>query len=125
MRAYYTGVIVMRKIALFGLASAAVLAVTATALAYSDTSYFTILRLEASSSSSDGYRVYPSGYSLPTEGCGSATFAEVHAGPTAAEKDLMSRTLLSAFLSGKQVKLRLDGCGISGRPAYRIVTISN
>ena len=99
---------------------------SATAFAYEDTVFFAIGRLEASSSASGGYRVYPIGYALPNpQGCGNADFAEVQStGPTVTEKGLMGRALMAAFLAGKKVKLRLDGCGPNDRPAYRIVSLS-
>jgi hypothetical protein len=109
----------------FGLCTAGILSTAATAFAYVDTDYFVIERLEASTDASEGYRVYPQSYSLPTnQGCSNHSFAEMHETSTAAERELINRTLLSAFLAGKKVKLRLDGCGVAGRPRFRIVTLN-
>ena len=117
----------MKTLLLKSALGAAILSLSATAFAYSDTAYFKIDRLEASSSSASGFRIYPSGYALPTtEGCTRSDFAEVQVtGPLTAEKRLMQNTLLSAFLSGRSVKLRLDGCGANDRPAYRVVTVDS
>jgi hypothetical protein len=43
---------------------------------------------------------------------------------TSPEASLMNGSLLAAFLGGRKVRLRLDGCGDSGRPKYRIVDLS-
>ncbi len=115
----------MKRYIIKSLIIAAVASVSATALAYQDTAYFTIGRLDGSSAASDSFRVYPSNYSLPTtQNCAKSDFAEVQTvGPLLGEKALMTKTLMAAFTAGRKVKLRLDGCGVSGRPAYRIVTL--
>lgn len=106
---------------------AAFLSVSATALAYQDTGYFKIQKIEASSDSSNGYRVYPGGgYALPTnQGCAKTDFAEMQGliDVSPGEAVIMNNTLLAAFMAGRRVKLRLDGCGPTGRPRYRIVTL--
>jgi hypothetical protein len=113
----------MKTISIMGLIGAAIVSISATALAYTDTDYIVIGRMDASSSSSDGFRVYPAtGYSIPDIGCDKHDFAEMMpTGPTAVEKDLMARQLQTAFWGTRKVKLRLDGCGTNLRPAYRIV----
>ena len=99
------------------------LLVSAPASAATDTTFLVIGRLVASSSSGDGYRVYPAtGYSLPADLCSKSDFAEMQdVGPSSIEKDAMARTLATAFWSNRKVQLRLDGCGLNDRPAYRIV----
>ncbi len=117
----------MKKTTLTGLLALAVASISATALASQDTDYFTIGRLEAAPNSSDGYRIYPAaGYALPTsQNCAKSDFAEVQSGIFAANRNSIHRTALAAFLAGRQVKLRLDGCGVQGRPAYRIISLSS
>jgi len=118
----------MTKLSLKVLATAGLLAITGSALgAGEDTAFFKIERLQGSSLSSDSYRVFPAaGYTLPTQGCTESDFAEVQVnGPTSDEKAKMSRMLLAAFMSDRKVQLRLDGCGLNGRPAYRIVRMQD
>ncbi len=117
----------MKNLVIKALSVATLLSISATALAYQDTDYFKIGHLEASSDSRNGYRVYPaSGYALPTnQGCAKTDFAEM-AGITDAsvtEAVIMNNTLLAAFMAARKVKLRLDGCGHTGRPKYRIVSL--
>lgn len=122
------------------LIATSIMAISATALAYTDTSYFTVGRLVLSTDTPSGYRVYPaSGYSLPTsQGCTYSDYAEMAnlselkkvdgfwVSSTSPEATLMNHTLLGAFLAGRKVKLRLDGCAeVSKRPLYRIVTLSS
>lgn len=116
----------MKRFAIKVSLAAAIATVSASAFAaYQDTDYFTIGRLEGSSAASDSFRVYPQNYALPTsQGCAKSDFAEIQkTGPLMGEKALMTKTLLAAFTASRKVKLRLDGCGANGRPAYRIVTI--
>ncbi len=111
------------------LSAAALLSISASALAYQDTAYFKIGKLEASSGSSNAYRVYPrAGYALPTnQNCAKSDFAEMDGlgGGSVTEAVIMNNTLLAAFMSGRAVKLRLDGCGVTRRPLYRIVTLES
>lgn len=117
----------MKTLKLIGLIATGIVSISATAFAaYTDTNYIIIGKLEASSSSANGFRVYPaSGYSIPEVApCTKHDFAEMQvSGPTAIEKDMMARQLQAAFFSTRKVKLRLDGCGANDRPAYRIVTL--
>jgi hypothetical protein len=116
----------MKKLIIKGLCALAIASTAATAFAYTDSEYIAIGRLEASSGTSGSYRVYPaSGFSLPAV-CEKNDFAEAQAaGPTATERDQMNRLLMSAFMSSRLVKLRLDGCEASNkRPLYRIVTVN-
>jgi len=120
------------------LIATSIMATSATALAYTDTSYFTIGRLVMTTDRT-GYRVYPArGYSLPTsQGCTYSDYAEMvdlfeikkvqgfNVYTTSPEAALMNHTLLGAFMAGRKVKLRLDGCGDTGRPKYRIVTLGS
>ena len=88
-----------------------------------NTAWFSIDRLSASTSSSNGYRIYAADYSLPDQGCSKHDFAEVQESLSIGDVTMMNRTLLAAFMSGRKVQLRLDGCGVQGRPAYRIVRV--
>jgi hypothetical protein len=117
----------MKKLTLGGLVVAAIATLSATAFAYVDTEYFTIGRINAPTGSSDGYHIYPGeGYALPTQGnCAKYDFAEVMPGLFASDRDMIHRTVLAAFMAGRKVKLRLDGCGATGRPAYRIVALNS
>jgi len=114
---------VKHKISMSLLISAA-FAVTTSALAAENTDYFYIAKLEASSSSLSGYRIYPdASYRLPMlPGCQNADFAEMEGLKMAiTEDELLSNTVLAAFMAHRKVQLRLDGCGPTGRPRYRIV----
>ncbi len=116
----------MKRYIIRSLILAAAASISATALAASqDTDYFKIGRLEGSSGASDSFRVYPVNYSLPTnQGCAKSDFAEIHTtAPLMGEKALMTKSLMAAFTASRKVKLLLDGCGVTGRPAYRIVTL--
>ncbi len=116
----------MKKLVMKALCVLAVASTAATALAYTDTDYIAVGRLESSSGTSGSYRVYPaSGFSLPAL-CAKNDFAEAQAtGPTQVERDLMNRLLMSAFMSSRLVRLRLDGCDATdNRPVYRIVTVN-
>jgi len=106
------------------LIAGAVLLVSAPALcAPENTAWFNIDRLEASTGSANGYRVYASSYAMPLQGCEKSDFAEVQKDLSIADTDLLNRTLLAAFMTGRKVQLRLDGCGTTKRPAYRIVRV--
>ncbi len=116
----------MKKLIIKGMCALVVATTAATALAtHTDTGYIAIGRLDAASDNAGGYRVYPAaGFSLPTV-CEKNDFAEAQpTGPSATERDLMNRVLMSAFMSSRLVKLRLDGCHVNDkRPLYRIVTV--
>jgi len=116
----------MKKLVLGSLILGAIASLSASALAaYEDTEYFTIARLEASTESSGGYRIYPRDYSLPTgQGCDNTDFAEIRQ-DLVEDREMMQHTLLAAFMSGRKVKLRLESCGLTRRPAYRIVTLQS
>ena len=128
----------MTKLSIFSLLAAAILGTSATAFAYDDTAYFKISALKAGTDISSGYRVYPAtGYSLPTtQGCAHSDYAEMPdlkvtrkvdgfwVIETSPEANMMNQSLLAAFLGGRKVRLRLDGCGDSGRPKYRIVDLN-
>jgi hypothetical protein len=116
----------MKTLKLMGLIATAIVSISATALAYTDTDFIVIGRLEASSNSSNGFRVYPAaGYTIPeVSPCSKHDYAEMQStGPTTVEKDMMARQLQTAFFGTRKVRLRLDGCGVNDRPAYRIVTL--
>ena len=99
--------------------------VSLTAYAYTDTGFFLIGRLEASSGTSGSYRVYPeSGFTLPSV-CEKSDFAVAQStGVKSMERTLMDHLLLSAFLANRRVSLRLDGCHATDlRPLFRIVDV--
>jgi len=112
---------------LIGTLLAAIVGLTsATAWAYTDTGYFFIGRLEASTSATGSFRVYPaSGFSLPKI-CTYNDFAVANpTDPSGIEIGQMNDLLMSAFLAGRRVTLRLDGCETNDkRPLYRIVTVN-
>jgi hypothetical protein len=105
---------------------AALASISATAFAAAqDTSYFYIGRLDGSAASANGFRIYPQDYALPTsQNCSKSDFAEIQTlAPLTGERAIMNKLVMAAFTAGRKVKLRLDGCGESGRPAYTIVTL--
>lgn len=107
-----------------GLAIACASASALAAELEADTSYFTIARLEGSSSSDHGFRVYPDGYTLPSVGCAQNDFAEVKTTASNLHEVMtINRTLMGAFTAGKKVQFHLKGCGATGRPAYTSVSI--
>jgi hypothetical protein len=117
----------MKKLMLKAVTALALTSISATAFAYTDTAYFRIGRIEGAVGSSSGYRIYPkAGYALPTDqGCAKSDYAEMNGVTqgTVTEAIIMNNTLLAAFMSGRSVKLRLDGCGRTGRPNYRLVSM--
>jgi hypothetical protein len=107
-------------------AAAALLGVSVTAWAGQDTSYFTIQNLDAITSANSGYKVYPRGYSLPNPaGCVNSAYAEISSSATAEDKENMSGALMTAFLGGRKVKLRIgeSSCSADGYPVYYMVRL--
>lgn len=71
--------------------------------------------------SDHGYRVQLGASLIQNPaGCANSDFYEAHNSLTAAELDLQNRTLLSAFLAGRKVRLYITSasCGPLGRPMY-------
>jgi hypothetical protein len=85
------------------------------------TSYFNIEYLDSSSTGAgEGYSVkgpgdFTGSLSNPANCTGSLTYAYVStADTTATKRDMINKTLLSAFLAGKQVRLYMIGTKCSG-----------
>jgi hypothetical protein len=117
-----------------GVASAALLAVGA-AWAATDSTYFTVLNLVLEESNAKGYTVVPqealTGTDNNPHSCqnGPGRFLPLST-TDATSRDLQNRTLLSAFLAGKKVSLRLSsdacsGTGTQGYPVYFGVKLRN
>jgi hypothetical protein len=105
------------------LLSAAVLTIAVSAHAASWTGFVTISKLEATVG--DGsYEVWFTAFSNP-RGCASSDFFEIKPGLASSARDSINRTLLAAFLAGKEVQFLLstDTCGDDNRPAYVAVRI--
>jgi hypothetical protein len=93
------------------------------------TSYFTIDYLD----NNDGaggivYKVYSaSGNMNNPAGCGSADYALMNTAAAAEARELMSRTLLGAFLAGRKVRLHLSDLTCSStsptRPIFGAVSV--
>jgi hypothetical protein len=104
----------------------ALLSVAAPVMAAQLTSYFYIQNLDAITSSSGGYAVYARSYTIPNPaGCPNTGKAEVYTSSTAVDKDLMNRTLLAAFMAGRQVRLSIsqNACSVNNYPAYHMVRL--
>jgi hypothetical protein len=107
-------------------AAAAVLSVTTSAMAAQLTAYFELDNLDAITSADAGYVVYPKNYTLPNPAsCANTGKAEVYQSATAADKELMNKTLLSAFMAGRKVRLSLSSstCSSNNYPAYHMVRV--
>lgn len=91
-----------------------------------NTTFFTIQKLEMGTSMDGAYRIYPLGGETQDDCGGNSDYYELATGSTvsSAEKEVINRTLLSAFLAGKKIALRLrTECSASGRPAYYQVAL--
>jgi hypothetical protein len=83
----------------------AIAAVATPAFASQDSGWLLIEKLEADTA---GLSVVPvSGFHNPNN-CSSTDLMEMDSGATAADKELMNKVLLSAFLAGKQVKFSVS-----------------
>ena len=110
-----------------GLVTAFLLA-AATAWAGWWTSYTAIANLDATEGG--GYRVYPVGSALNSGSnpCSHSDYAEVIGSATPEARAEYNRLLLSAFLSGKKVRLFLSSHSsncIDGRPVYAEVRVDH
>jgi hypothetical protein len=116
---------IQKSIRISILCTAGLLATTA-ALAATQTGWLVIDDLVIGTSMNGAYRVYPiGGATTNPASCANTEYYEVSGAATSAEKDLMNRTLLAAFLAGREIRLMVSGsgCAASGRPAYSEVLI--
>jgi hypothetical protein len=102
---------------------AAILTCAGAALADQWTGSFTIDTLSMLNGG-DSYIVSGSSTINPAR-CASTDYREVGTSVGAASREFMNRTLLSAFLAGRKVRLNLsqNQCGATGRPAYYAVQL--
>jgi hypothetical protein len=112
----------MKKAHIMGLLGAATLSLAGGAWAGQWTGYVQIANLDTSG---DAYIVYSSS-TLNPAGCAATGQAVVYPSSTAAEKDLMNKTLLSAFLANRKVRLDLSVNTCSGGfPTYYQVRVDS
>ncbi len=115
----------MKKQHLVGLIVAATLSIAGSAFAgtWSPT-YLQISNLETAV---DGYVVYPGTAINNPAGCANTSQVFGSASTTAAEKELMSKTLLSAFLANRKVRLNVASttCSSGGYPVYLGVRVDS
>lgn len=111
----------MKRSYIMGLVGAATLSLAASAWAGAWTSYGQINNLDTSG---DAYIVYMVTSTNPA-GCANTGQVEVYPSSTASEKELMNKTLLSAFLANRKVKLNVSSttCSASGYPTYYQVRV--
>jgi hypothetical protein len=108
------------------IAGAAILSASATAMAAQTTSYFYVMNLDAITSAGGGYVVYAKDYTIPNPaGCANTGKAEVYKTATEEEREIMNRTLLAAFMAGRQVRLSISSatCSTNNYPAYHMVRV--
>lgn len=111
-----------------GLVAVGILLVAASAWAGQDTPWFAVAGLEARITNGEAYRIYPDGYTLINPAnCAVTSYAEALPTATAAERDLMNKTLLAGFLAGRKVKLTIsqNACSSNNAPAYYMVRLSS
>jgi len=113
----------MKKFSVMGLLGAAILSLAGGAWAGVWGGYGRIHNLDTSG---EAYIVY---MTTSTNPAGCANTGQVHVFPSAAaaEKELMSRTLLSAFLANRKVALNISSntCSASGYPTYYQVRVDH
>jgi hypothetical protein len=109
---------IRRRVYLALAAFVASLGVSMSAWALTTTSYFTIDRLELTG---NGYKIYPVGSTISVGSC-STDYYELDNGTSSDVIAEYNKTVLSAFLAGKKVKLWVstgsNPCGPTGRPVY-------
>jgi hypothetical protein len=117
----------MKKPYVIGLIAAATLSLATSAWAGFWSNYVTIANLDTAV---DGYVVYPGTSAGNPGNCasvapGSVSPIYMYSGATAAEKDLMNKTLISAFLSNRKVRLNVAStvCTAAGYPEYIAVRL--
>lgn len=107
----------MKKPYVVGLIVAATLSLATSAWAGYWSNFVTIASLDTAV---DGYVVTPGASVGNPNNCANASPIYMYSGATAGEKDLMNKTLISAFLSNRKVKLNVAStvCTAAGYPAY-------
>jgi hypothetical protein len=111
----------MKKAHLKGLVVAATLSLATTAFAGIWSSYTQLANLDTAA---DGYIVYPATAVNNPAGCSDTSQVWGYSASTAEEKDLMNRTLLSAFLANRKVRLNIASSVCSGtHPVYLAVRV--
>ncbi|WP_437769273.1 hypothetical protein WMF27_09315 [Sorangium sp. So ce281] len=108
----------MKRFHIMGLVGAAALAITSGAFAgYWNPVYTVIDNLDTVPGI--GYRVYTATTENPAS-CANTGYLDPHSTIPAAERQLMDRTLLSAFLAGRKVKFNISSqtCTAEGYPTY-------
>ena len=90
------------------------------------TAYFYIQNLDANNAGGGSFAVYAKNYTIPNpKGCAATGKAEVYVNASAADRDLMNKTLLAAFMAGRQVRLSISTatCSANSYPAYALVRV--
>jgi hypothetical protein len=108
------------------LAGAVLLSLSGAARAEQLTSYFYIQNLDANYAGGGSYTVYAKNYTIPNpKGCANTGKAEIYVNAAAADRDLMNKTLLAAFMAGRQVRLSISTatCSANNYPAYALVRL--
>jgi hypothetical protein len=105
--------------------SLSVIAVAASALAAVSMSpgYLAIVNLDATP---EGTRMWErSNVTFNPHGCSEVRFYEPASGISIEQREALDRTLLSAFLAGRKVRLGVDtaNCGANNAPAYHTVRL--
>jgi hypothetical protein len=114
---------IMKKMYLKGLVVAATLSIASTAFAGFWSSYVQLTNLDTAA---DGYIVYPSAAINNPAGCSDPSQVWGYSGSTDVEKDLMNKTLLSAFLANRKVRLNVASTVCSGtHPVYLAVRVDS
>jgi hypothetical protein len=95
------------------------------AWAASWSNYFTISNLRTVHLS-DAMLIFSTAALHNPAGCANADYYEVKSDVTTAQKEVMNRMLLSAFLAGRKVKVEVSGsCSAGNRPAYTAVQVDH
>lgn len=116
----------MKKARVLGVVAAVSLSLAGTAFAgFWSPSYVAINNLDTDGL---GYVVYPGTTVNNPAGCVDTSPVSGYSGTSADERDLMDRTLLSAFLANRKVRLNIastacSGSGTSGHPVYLAVRV--
>ena len=116
----------MKKARIIGVITAAALTLVGTAFAGIWSPYVQIANLETTA---NGYDVYPAASAGNPNMCVDASPISGYTGTSAVEKDLMNKTLLSAFLANRKVRLEVastvcsGGSDTTGHPVYLHVRV--
>lgn len=115
----------MSKLRIIIPAGAVVVLTSLSAWAASWSNYFNISNLRTVHQS-DLMLIFSTSAVHNPAGCANADYYEPKSDVTAVQKDLMNRMLLSAFHSGRQVKVEVsNNCGATGRPAYTAIQVDH